>query len=61
MPFIDLEVQSCRSACSELAETGVVLQPLRGHHFVVQHRVWGRAATHLWRDEGGSGIEECVM
>ena len=45
----ELKVQVFRSACNELAETGVILQPLRGHHFVVQHRVWGRAATHLRR------------
>ena len=47
--LVDLKVQHLRSACNEVAETGVVLQPLRGHHFVVHHRVWGRAAAHLWR------------
>ena len=59
--LVDLKVKVLRSGCNELAETGVVLQPLRGHHFVVQHRVWGRAAARLWRDEGGSGIKECLM
>ena len=45
--LVDLKVQHLGGGCNELAETGVILQPLRGHHFVVQHRVWGRAAAHL--------------
>ena len=44
------KVQGLRSGCIELAETGMVLQPLRGHHFVIKQRVWGRAAVHLWRE-----------
>ena len=48
--LVDPKVQPLRSDCNEVVETGVVLQPLRGHHFVVQQRVWGRAA-HL-RKEG---------
>ena len=54
--LVDLKVQWLRRGCNEVAETGMVLQPLRGHHFVVQRRVWGRAAVHLWR-EGVSWIE----
>ena len=48
--LVDLKVQHLRSGCNEVAETGMVLQPLRGHHFVVQQRVWGTAAVHLWRE-----------
>ena len=58
--LVDLKVQVLRSGRNEVAETGVVLQPLRGHHFVVHHRVWSRAATHLQRVEGGHGSEYCV-
>ena len=48
--LVDLKVQPLRSGCNEVVETSVVLQPLRGHHFVVQQRVWGRAAVNLWRE-----------
>ena len=38
--------------CYEVVETGVVLQPLRGHHLVVQHWVCGWTGSHLWRMRG---------
>ena len=48
--LVYFKVQHLRSGCNEVVETGMVLQPLRGHHFVVQHRICGRTAGHLWRD-----------
>ena len=45
--LVYFKVQHLRSGCNEVVETGVVLQPLRGHHFVVKHVVWSRTAAHL--------------
>ena len=33
--FVYFKVQHLRAGCNEVVETGMVLQPLRAHHFVV--------------------------
>ena len=37
----------------------MVLQPLRSHQFVVQHRACGSAASHLWRE--GEEEQHCTL
>ena len=33
--LVHFKVQHLRGGCNEVVETGMVLQPLRAHHFVV--------------------------